>query len=69
MFEDWKREWEIRRVLRRLGRQRVAVVAQPGSLWIIEKALQRNSDTEAMLATCLMRGWVEPLQEDLPTGS
>lgn len=67
MFEGWKRERQVRRVLQGIARQRVALVAQPGNVWVIERALQRDDDTEAAFATCVMRGWVEPLFEDLPT--
>lgn len=67
MLLGFKREWRIRRVLRGVARQRVAVVMQPGQVWVVEQALQRNDDTEADLATCLMRGWVETLFENLPT--
>lgn len=67
MIEDRGRELKVRQVLRRLARQRVALVAQPGNVWIIEKALQRDADCEVGLATYAMRGWVEPLYQDLPT--
>lgn len=40
---------------------------KPGNVWVIERALERDDDTEAALATCLLRGWVEHF-EDLPTG-
>jgi len=68
MFTSWKRERVIRHTLRGIARQRVAMVLQPGSVWVIEMALQRNNDSEAALATCIMRGWVVLLYEDLPTG-
>lgn len=66
MFDGWQRERRIRKVLTGLARQRVAVVLQPSGVWVIEKALQRDDDAEAALATCLMRGWVEPLHENMP---
>lgn len=68
MFTGWKRERQIRKVLAGLARQRVAIVLQPGGVWVVEKALQRNDDTEAALATCQMRGWVEALHDDMPVG-
>ena len=68
MFSGWQRERRIRKVLAGLARQRVALVMQPGNVWVIENALERNGDAEANLMTCLMRGWVEPLHEDMPTG-
>lgn len=69
MIEGWKRERKVRLVLRGIARQRVALVAKPGNVWLIERALQRDDETEAALATCVMRGWVEPLFEDLPTNT
>ncbi len=68
MFTNWKRERNVRKVLGGLARQRVAIVLQPGNVWIVENALQRDENAEASLATCLMRGWVEPLHEDMPVG-
>jgi len=66
VFTGWKRECRIRKVLTGLARQRVAVVLQMGGVWVIEKALKRDDNAEAALATCLMRGWVEPLHENMP---
>lgn len=67
MFDGLKREREVRKVLRGIARQRVALVAQPGNVWVIEQALDRNGDVEAALATCMMCGWVDALFDDLPT--
>jgi len=68
MFSGLIREHRIRRVLRALARQRVTVVLQPHNVWVIEHAFERTDDVEAALGTCLMRGWVEPLVENVPTG-
>ena len=68
MFTGWKRERNVRKVLIGLARQRVVLVLKPTNVWIIENAMQRDEDAEASLATCLMRGWVEPLHEDMPVG-
>ena len=68
MFENLRREWKIRTVLRRLSRQRVALVLQPGKVWVIEKAVPDNLETDADLKTCYMRGWVEPLENSVPKG-
>lgn len=65
---DIKREWKIRRILRRLSKQRVALVLQPGNVWVIEKAVEDNEETDAALKTCYMRGWVEPLENSVPKG-
>lgn len=68
MFENWKRERQIRKVLAGLARQRVAAILQPGNAWLIERALKRDDDTDAALSTCHMRGWVEPPHDSMPTG-
>lgn len=68
MFDEWKRERQIRKVLAGLARQRVALILQPQNVWVIERALTRDEDTEAALMTCHMRGWVEPLHDSMPTG-
>lgn len=65
---DIKREWIIRRVLRRLAKQRVGLVLQPGNVWAIEKAVEDNEVTDAALKTCYMRGWVEPLENPVLKG-
>jgi hypothetical protein len=62
----WRRERRIRKVLAGLARQRVAIVLQPHRVPIIELALQRTDEVEADLWTCLMRGWIEPLHENMP---
>lgn len=69
MFDEWKRERQIRKVLSGLARQRVALILQPQGVWVIERALVRDEDTEAALMTCHMRGWVEPLHDSMPTGN
>ncbi len=56
MLENWRREREVRRVLRSLTRQRVCGFDDSVNAWIVERALP--SDQEA-LRTCEVRGWVE----------
>ena len=68
MLDNWKRERQIRKVLTGLARQRVALVLQPEGIWGIEQALTRDDDVEAALLTCVMRGWVEPMHDSMPTG-
>ena len=63
------RERHIRRTLRALARQRVAMVLQPGNVFVIERAIPDDEDTLAALRTCHMRGWVEPMfEEAVPQG-
>lgn len=68
MFNNLVYSWRIFNVLRRLSKQRVALVLQPGNVWVIEYAVPDNEETDALLKTCYMRGWVEPLENSLPKG-
>ena len=68
-FTELRKEFEIRRTLGKLSRQRVATVLQPGNLWVIEKAVEDNEKTDAALKTCFMRGWAEPIKDALPKGN
>lgn len=63
-----RRERQVRATLRRLSKQRVAIVLQPHDVWVIEKAVPDTEDNAAALATCFMRGWVEPLEHAVPAG-
>lgn len=65
---DMRREWAIRRALKGLARQRVALVLQPGNVWVIENAVADDTETDSALKTCFMRGWVEPLENSIPKG-
>jgi hypothetical protein len=69
MLTDWKRERFIRSVLRKLSRQRVASILQPGNVWVIEKAVSGDDGVEEALRTCHMRGWTEPLADSVPKGA
>lgn len=68
MFSNYRREWQIRKALRKASMQRVALVLQPGNVWVIENALEHTEETDAALKTCYMRGWVEILENSVPTG-
>jgi hypothetical protein len=57
----------INRTLRKLAKQRVPLVLQPGDHWVIDCAIPQDDDTNAALLTCQMRGWVEPLHHALPS--
>lgn len=68
MLSNYRREWQIRKILKRASKQRVAVVLQPGNVWVIENALEHTDETDAALKTCYMRGWVEILENSVPRG-
>ena len=61
-------EGDIRRTLKRLSEQRVALVLQPGNVWVIERAVEDNEQTDAALKTAYIRGWVEPIENAIPKG-
>lgn len=65
MFDQFERT--IRRTLRKLTKQRIRMVLQPGNYWVIDRAINHDDDTQAALLTCQMRGWVEPLHHAVPS--
>ena len=70
MFDEWRRERFIRKTLRRLAQQRVALILQPGNFLVVEKAVMVDEDEGVMAAlqTCNLRGWVEVLSNAIPHG-
>jgi hypothetical protein len=69
MFDDFFRERQIRRALKAVARQRVAMVLQPGNIEVIERGTPDEEWFELGVRTCHIRGWVEVLHENLPTGA
>ena len=63
-----KREYSIYRTLKALSKQRVALILQPGNVWVIEKAIPDSETKEENLRTCHLRGWVEPIVNAIPKG-
>lgn len=63
-----KREYSIYKTLRFLAKQRVALILQPGNVWVIEKAIPETETNLENLQTCMMRGWVEVLHESVRSG-
>lgn len=61
-------ESDVRSTLKRLSRQRVALVLQPGNVWVIEDAVEDNERTDAALKTAYIRGWVAPIENAVPKG-
>jgi hypothetical protein len=68
VFQQPARERLVRRTLRALCRQRVALILQPGNVWVIEKAMKDTPETGAALRTCALRGWVEVIENAIPSG-
>jgi hypothetical protein len=46
----------------------VALILQPGNVWVIEKGLPDDPGTVEALRTCHLRGWVELLSDAIPCG-
>jgi len=63
-----KRERFIRKVLKSISKQRVALILQPGNVFVIEKAPVSEPGLEEALRTCHMRGWIEPICNAIPKG-
>lgn len=64
-----KREFSIYRTLKAVSKQRVALILQPGNMWVIERAIPDDEVTEANLRTCHLRGWVEPIENAIAKGN
>jgi hypothetical protein len=69
MFDTFRDERQVRRALKALSRQRVAMVLQPGNVQVVELSPPDEEWFELGVRTCLIRGWVEVLHENLPTGA
>jgi hypothetical protein len=67
-WTSFRRERNIRNVLRSLAGHRVVIVLKPGNVWVIENAPADFPDYEEALSTCLMRGWIEVLHEAVQQG-
>ncbi len=65
---ELQRERSVRKVLRRLSRQRVDVILQPGNVWVVNHGVTEEDDVGEALRTCHMRGWVEPMSDAIPQG-
>lgn len=59
--------WKVFLLLRRLARQRVRMVVR--GIWLIEYAVEDSEETEALLRTCVLRGWIDVLEDAVPTGT
>ncbi|MCU8075891.1 hypothetical protein [Shewanella sp. SM29] len=68
MFGDFIYEFKMHRVLKKVARQRVAMILKPGNVPVVERAIGRDEETKTFLLTAQIRGWVDILHEDMPTG-
>lgn len=44
------------------------MILEPANVSVIERAVGHDEDTKALLLTAQIRGWVEILHENMPTG-
>lgn len=65
-YTNYKREKNIRKVLKSLTKQRISMIL-PNNIWVIENVSKLPFKEEA-LKTCLIRGWVEIIEEAVPSG-
>lgn len=63
-----RREYSIYQTLKGLAKQRVGMILNPGNTWVIEYALPDTERNQENLRTCHMRGWVDVLENSVPTG-
>jgi len=68
MISDLIYELKIHRLLKKIARQRITMILEPGSVPVIERAVGHDENTKALLLTAQIRGWVEILHENMPTG-
>lgn len=69
MFENFLREQQIRKALKAIARQRVTLILQPGNIEVIELSPPDEEWFQLGVRTARIRGWVEVLHENLPTGT
>jgi len=69
MFENFIRERQVRRALKAIARQRVTLILQPGDVELIELSPPDEEWFQLGMRTARIRGWVEVLHENLPTGT
>ncbi len=67
MLDDFANEYQVRRALKAVARQRVAMVL-PGNIPVVERAAPDEEWFEIGIRTCQIRGWVEVLHENQATG-
>lgn len=68
MFDNFFRERQVHRALKAIARQRVTLVLQPGNVELIELSPPNEEWYELGVRSARIRGWVEVLHENLPTG-
>jgi hypothetical protein len=67
MLTHWRRERFIRKTLMALAKQRVALILQPGNVWVTEYAPSESVEQVAeALRTCDLRGWAEVVSNAVP---
>ena len=68
MIDDFIYEFKMHRLLKKVARQKIRMILEPGNVPVIERAVGHDEETKALLLTAQIRGWVEVLHESMPTG-
>lgn len=64
-----KRERQIVKLLRDISKQRALLTGNPNE-WLIEKSIDlKDYDIQSNLKTCHLRGWIEPIIDEIPIGT
>lgn len=68
MFENIRKERLIRKALRAIARQRVALILKPGNVMVVENSTPDTEWFDLAVKTAHIRGWVEILHDSIPMG-
>lgn len=68
MFKNIQKEKLIRKALRAIARQRVALILQPGNVMVVENSTPDAEWFNLAVKTAHIRGWVEILHASMPMG-
>ncbi len=56
MIRDFLYELKVQKVLKKIAKQRVALILQPGNVPVIERAIGSDEETQAIILTAQIRG-------------
>ena len=68
MFSNVIFEFKMHRLLKKIARQRVTMILQPGNVPVIERAVDHDEVTKTLILTAQIRGWVEILHANVSVG-
>lgn len=69
MLDNLVYEWKIQRLLKKISKQRVTMILQPGDVKVVERSIGQDENTLTLIYTAEFRGWVELLRKAVPSGN